>query len=224
MFKDRNTGAGFTLALTLLLASLLPGTSAYAEQSTDARDLPAVTTLGDVWINDVGTLLELDNDGDRSFSRFSVSVDADVRQRFEDEFSFPFDEAFVFIRVALIDSIGVEQLLFDSRNFEVFGRSGGDRITIEFDLLTAIPQDRYDIVIELRDARDGELQDIVDPGVFRILGGLPLEDASLDGRIVDDGSVSFATAEFSSGAAGPWLLLLAGMMLGGRRLHRRSHT
>lgn len=167
--------------------------------------------LGNVWINDVGVLLDIDRDGDGWFSRFAVSIDADINDH-DDDYGFSDREARVFVRLSLTDSSEIEHLLYDSGRFDVYGRNSSDRHRIELDLREAFREDRYDMVIELRDAREDRLLDVVDADVFRSLENLPLEDAERDGRIADDGlGEDFVAVEYS-GAAGP--LTLLAMLLG----------
>lgn len=220
--RARHAIAGLTGALMFLAgvgASAQSDVDAAASAERDGRDR---NRLSDVWINDVGVLLDVDQDRDRFFSRFSLNVDADASSR-QDNFGFVTQgEAFVFVRLSLTDSTGVEQLVFDSQSFDVFGFSNADRQRIELDLLSDFPTDRYAIVLELRSGFDEDiLFDVVDASIFRTLDDLPLEDAVLDGRVVnDDGQAGSFAAVQASGAMGPWVLALATLVLGAR-LRRR---
>lgn len=201
-----------------LAASVAQPASAQEDSSDPFATSPASTSLGDVWIDDLRTFLITDRDRDGWFSRLEVSIDADVRSRTTTDRR---PEALVFAVVSLTDSIGIERLLFESAAFVIAGRSNLDQRVLEFDLRDQFPEDRYDLVVELRDAFDDQLLDVVDARDFASARNLPLEDAFRDGRIANDAVVSSFVAVEYSGAAGPALLWLAGLVLLLRRGHRR---
>ncbi len=209
----------------LMVCALSMSLSAAADDATElAHNDHRLDDLSDVWINEVGSLLDIDRDRDGWFSRFVISIDADVYSDRHRDNAFLFaDEASVYVRLSLTDSSGVENLLYDSDVFDVYGTSGGDRHRIELDLRGAYPEDRYDMVVELRDAFNDQLLDVVDAGDFRTLDDLPLEDARRDGRIGNDDTVQDVVAfEYAGGGTGPWLLLLGALSIVGRACSLRA--
>lgn len=207
---------------TLLMFGCLAVAAASERPVDDAHAFGHIDDeLGDVWINDVGALLDIDRDRDGWFSRFVISVDADVDRTYSHDRQFG-SEARVYVRLSLTDSSGIESLLYDSADFDIYGLSSGDRHRIELDLRDAYPEDNYDMVIELRDAFDNLLLDVVDARDFRTLNGLPLEDAQRDGRIANDGhagggSRDDVVAVEYAGGSGPLFLLLGLAAISWRR-------
>ncbi len=217
----------------MMLSTLLFSTVAVHAQTQEPADahedghvFDTSDPFGSVWINDVGTWLDVDRDRDGWFSRFAVSIDADVADD-DDGYGYGYsdNEARVFARLSLTDSRGIERLLYESARFDLYGRNSSDRYRIELDLREAFDQDFYDIVVELYDARSEQLMDVVDARDFRTLENLPLEDAIRDGRVADDGySDSYVAVEYA-GASGPLGLLLAtSLTIWRRRGARRQVT
>lgn len=163
--------------LPLVLAGLAQAAVAEVPPTSTADHPLAHDALPDTWIDRVDVTRWPDHDGDGFASGLSVLVDADTLLSSTQR---------IFLRLSLTGSDGVERLLHDSSEQRLDGRGDADRVEVEFDLIDAFPTDRYDLVVELRDADRDTFLDVVDRTVLDGLGNLALEDAWRDGRLRDD--------------------------------------
>jgi len=163
--------------IPFLFAGLAQAAQAEPVSASIADHPLAHDALPDTWIDRVDITLWPDHDGDGHASGLSVLVDADTLLAAPQH---------VFLRLSLSGSDGVERLLHDSSRQRLDGQGDADRVEVEFDLLDAFPTDRYDLVVELRDAERDTFLDVVDRSVLYGLGDLALEDAWRDARLADD--------------------------------------
>jgi len=124
-----------------------------------------------VYIVSVGTSVYSDADQDGFFSKFSLRFDADTAYGEED----------VYAQIYLRNDGDNYELFHTSRVFEVYESLGSDEYELDSRLVSNYPAGYYDIRVELRDAYDDELYDMVDASSHRTLSGLPLESSELNG-------------------------------------------
>lgn len=119
----------------------------------------------DVLIISVGSSVYSDFDRDGFFTNFSLSFDADVR----------YGNEWVYARIFLRAS-GEDYLFFHTSDaFEIYESSSFDEYRLESELVSNYPAGYYDVRIELRDAFNDRLLDIVDASTHSTLFALPLE-------------------------------------------------
>ena len=199
--------------LALIIASLLaPATNiAHAQQTSSGTD----TSIGErqsvylndiAWLNEVGTLLFNDSDGDGYFSGLSLSLDVDSDFSSVDVF------ATIDIQSALSPNGFFNERLHTTQTFTVYGRSLSDEYRVDIDLISNYSPDIYDLQITLVDAYSHEILDRVDAQDFRNLSSLSLESQDnedvfvpVNNRPVRPGNDSVRVEEFA-GSGGPALL------------------
>ena len=203
----------FIFTLALVAASVLaPATHiAYAQQTSSGAEPSSVERqsfyLNDIaWLNEVGTLLFDDLDGDGYFSGISLSLDADT------EFASVDVYATIDIQSALSPNGFFDERLHTTQPFTIYGRSLNDEYRVDIDLITNFSPDIYDLQISLVDAYSHEILDRVDAQVFRNLSSLSLESQdnedvfiAVNNRPVRPGNDGVFVEEFA-GSGGPVLL------------------
>ena len=213
-------------ALALIVASMLaPATNiAHANQISPDTKISAGERqsiyLNDIaWLNEVGTLLFNDSDGDGYFSSLSLSLDADT------EFSSVDVYATIDIQSALSPNRFFNERLHTTQPFTVYGRSLADEYRVDIDLVSNYSPDIYDLQITLVDAYSHDILDRVDAQVFRNLSSLSLESQDnvdvfvpVNNRPVRPGNDSVRVEEFAgSSGAGLLSLFLGALILRSRR-------
>ena len=203
------------LSLALIIASMLaPATNiAHAQQTSSGTEPSTVERqsfyLNDIaWLNEVGTLLFDDNDGDGYFSGLSLSLDVDTEFVSVDVY------ATIDIQSALLPNGFFDERLHTTQPFTVYGRSLTDEYRVDIDLITNFSPDIYDLQISLVDAYSHEILDRVDAQVFRNLSSLSLESqdnedvfVAVNNRPIRPGNDDVFVEEFA-GSGGPVLLSL----------------
>ena len=157
--------SGITLAddtVSTATAASATTASTRAESRTEFQNR---SLNDDTWINEIGTLLYSDQDGDGYFSSLSLSIDADSR----------FTQIEVYLIVDIIDETGRVENLHTTYPFYVYGRSFTDEYRIDIDLLQNFFPGVYDLEIFLVDAFRDRIIDQVDARDFKNLRSLPLE-------------------------------------------------
>ena len=202
-----------TLALTV--ASMLASATniAHAQQTSSGTEPSTVERqsfyLNDIaWLNEVGTLLFDDSDGDGYFSGLSLSLDADTDFGSVDVY------ATIDIQSALSPNGFFDERLHTTQPFTVYGRSLTDEYRVDIDLITNFSPDIYDLQISLVDAYSHEILDRVDARDFRNLSSLSLESQDnedvfvpVNNRPIRPGNDDVFVEEFA-GSGGPVLLSL----------------
>lgn len=163
------------LAAALTLATAVVGSTAAFAASGQGEDNDHlyVNYLDEgAWLNDIGTLLYSDFDGDGYFSGLSLSIDADSDYSSYDVY------AVITISGALDGSASyLTEQLHTTLPFTVYGRSATDEYRVDIDLVRNYTADIYDLQVLLVDAHDNRVLDSVDAFDFRNLSSLPLESA-----------------------------------------------
>lgn len=220
----------------MLFATTMMAAQAQADQSVlQPQDelLQTRQTLDGVHFNNsnvlivsVGSSIYSDFDRDGFFTNFSLSFDADVR----------FGDEWVYARIFLRAS-GSDYLFFHTSDaFEIYESSSFDEYRLESELVSNYPAGYYDVRIELRDAFNDRLLDIVDASTHPTLFALPLESRdsdsfgnSVDTQILGPESIDNNLADplrqqivRERVGASYALLPLLGLVLLMRRLRRRQ--
>ena len=200
-------------ALAFIVASVLtPVThTVHADQTSPVTDSAArqiqSAHLSDVaWLNEVGTLLYNDGDGDGYFSGLSLSLDVDT------DFNSVEVYATIDIQGAFSSNGLIDERLHTTQPFTAYRRSFTDEYRVDIDLITNYSPDIYDLRIALVDAYNHEILDVVDAQVFRNLSSLSLESQDnedvfvpVNNRPIQPGNDSVRVEEFA-GSGGPVLL------------------
>lgn len=212
---------------TLLTLTAAAGSKAvYGDSSTEVDSTHQhVHYLDDgAWVNDIGTLLYHDDDGDGYFSGLSLSIDADSEYASYNVY------AIIEISGTSDNSTGYQtELLHTTLPFNVYGRSATDEYRVDIDLVRNYSPGIYDLQVLLVDAHDNRVLDVVDAYDFRNLSSLPLE--STDNQTVappvtvppqNAPNDDIVVTEYagSSGAAFILLLLMGALIRLGRRWQR----
>jgi len=169
-----------SIVIRILAIALIPITAAYG--SNVAFTTPAlqaqnahqtVLYLNErAWLNDIGTLLYGDDDGDSYFSGLSLSIDADSSYSSFDVY------AVINISGSLDGSTSLlTEQLHTTLPFTVYGRSATDEYRVDIDLVRNYTPGTYDLQVLLVDARNDRVLDVVDAFDFRNLNALPLESS-----------------------------------------------
>ena len=162
-------------AATLLALTAAAGpTTVYGASDTDADNTHQHAHYLDdgAWVNDIGTLLYHDDDGDGYFSGLSLSIDADSEYASYNVY------AIIEITGVSDNSTGYQtELLHTTLPFHVYGRSASDEYRVDIDLVRNYSPGIYDLQVLLVDAHDNRILDVVDAFDFRNLRSLPLESS-----------------------------------------------
>ncbi len=201
------------IALLSTLAISATASAATAPSSqTDLSPTPKSHVLhlnNEAWINDIGTLLYADPDGDGYFSGVSLSIDADTTYH-----SFE-----VFAAIDIISSSSDLQStrrerLHTTRTFDLFGRSFNDEYRVDIDLVRNYSPDTYALEVALFDAHTSQQLDRVSGNEFRNLHNLPLESEENQSvfvpvieRPVEPQNDDIRVVEYAGGT-GPGLLIV----------------
>ena len=173
--------ARLLLKALLMTALSIPWQNALANPVTQADDATPAPRSNNVflsdqaWINDIGTLLYADPDGDGYFSGISLSIDADT----------PYSSFEVFAAIDIItlpsqSQDALTERLLTTRNFDIYGYSGSDEYRVDIDLVRNYSPGTYALEVTLFDARTERLIDRVGANDFRNLRNLPLESEDND--------------------------------------------
>ena len=216
------------MAVVVVLSAAGAGsTAAFASSDTIVDNNSERTQFFDegAWINDIGTLLYSDDDGDGFFSGVSLSIDADS--------DFASYEVFAIINISdnLDGSANYQtERLHTTRDFTVYGRSASDEYRVDIDLVRNYSPGVYDLQVLLIDAHDNRVLDSVDSFDFRNLRSLPLE--STDNQNVDSPVVNpplnapnddIVVNEFAGGSGAAFIaLLMMGLLVKIRRGGRQQ--
>lgn len=217
MKKARESTFISTLVLSASLMTLSSAPFA-AENltSTTPTERHSLHLDDDAWINDIGTLLYADLDGDGYFSGLSLSIDVDSR----------YSQHEVYVIVDIVDETSVSERLHTTRSFHVYGRSLSDEYRIDIDLVQNYYPGIYDLQISLVDERDNRLLDQVNASDFRNLSALPLESEDnqtvsnpVSERPVDAPNDDVRVVEYAGSTGfGFFLVLLASVLFRNRRV------
>lgn len=161
--QGRTSTSTLIFAASLLAISGLSLAEEAATESTTARH--ELLLDDDAWINDIGSLLYSDDDGDGYFSGLSLSIDADSR----------YNQYEVYLVVDIVDESDVTENLHTTHPYYVYGRSISDEYRIDIDLVQNYYPGIYDLQITLVEARENRILDQVSARDFRNLRALPLE-------------------------------------------------
>ncbi len=159
-------------AVLTLAAAGVGSTAAFASsvQVVDSTHQDVRYLDEGAWLNDIGTLLYNDIDGDGYFSGLSLSIDADSDYSSYDVY------AIINISGAIDGSAGyLTEQLHTTLPFTVYGRSASDEYRVDIDLVRNYNPDIYDLQVLLVDSHDNRVLDAVDAFDFRNLSSLPLE-------------------------------------------------
>lgn len=174
----RSIGLAAALSALAMNADAAPQTQADRTNASPAQSNEVNPTSrshplrldDEAWINDIGTLLYADLDGDGYFSGISLSIDADT--------TYSSFEVFAAIDIISLSSnldSGRAERLHTTRNFDLYGRSLNDEYRVDIDLIRNYSPGTYALEIALFDARTERLLDRVGANDFRNLRDLPLE-------------------------------------------------
>lgn len=180
-------------------------------RSDEARIQPLAATVsfGDSWIHEASSEKFYDYDGDGYYHFLRVRFDADTVHTMRD----------VYVELYLSADGEAWEFLTDTKDFTIWGTSPDDDYEVETELVSGYSTGKYDVLIELHDAKDGTLVDEFGPRECADLSLLPLEDSVRDGIVpappppVDNGDNGDG-----GGGAVSWLALLG---LAGAALARR---
>lgn len=159
-------------AILTLAAAGVGSTAAFASSGQELDNNHQHVQYFDdgAWLNDIGTLLYSDIDGDGYFSGLSLSIDADSDYSSFDVY------AVINISSAFDGSAGfLTEQLHTTLPFTVYGRSATDEYRVDIDLVRNYNPDIYDLQVLLVDAHDDRVLDAVDAFDLRNLSSLPLE-------------------------------------------------
>ena len=154
-------------------------------QSTEAHHFNSPR----VWIVSVGSSVYSDFDNDGFFTHFNLPFDADV----------DYGDEWVFASILLRTGEADYELFHTSDIFEIHDSSSFDKYRLESELVRNYPTGYYDVRIELRQAYNDSLLDVVDASSNRTLFALPLESSdsgitqatlSTNDPVADDNSIT----------------------------------
>lgn len=123
-----------------------------------------------VWINNIGTLLFDDHDGDGYHSGFSVTMDVDSE----------FGDTEVYAKIYLEPSGMSSVLLHTTERFSIYGTTIGDEYRVDTELRNNYEADTYNVSIDIHDAWSDVLLDTANERGFTNLRQLPLESSDLN--------------------------------------------
>lgn len=123
-----------------------------------------------VWINDIGTLLFDDRDGDGYHSGFSVTIDVDSE----------FGDTEVYAKIYLEPSGMSSVLLHTTERFSIYGTTIGDEYRVDTELRNNYEADNYNVSIDIHDAWSDAMLDSANERGFTNLRQLPLESSDLN--------------------------------------------
>ena len=178
--NGQNQRAMCMTAVLVLSAAGAGSTAAFAASDITVDNTHQHTQYLDdgAWVNDIGTLLYGDSDGDGYFSGLSLSIDADSNYGSYDVY------AIIDISGNLDGSAQYQtERLHTTSNFTVYGRSATDEYRVDIDLVRNYSPGIYDLQVLLVDAHDNRVMDSLDAFEFRNLRSLPLE--STDNESID---------------------------------------
>ncbi|WP_026375947.1 choice-of-anchor H family protein [Aestuariibacter salexigens] len=170
------SSAGFTLNLNDNTDEAAAN-DRWAKKNSELQKTPSSQTVRsdirtyseDFWIYDAWTSLDVDNDYDGYYHRFSVEFDADT----------VYSSAWVYARIYL----GRGDIFDEIHTTSVFminGDNSDDSLIIESELVSGFPTDEYEVLIELYDAEHDELVAITDGYSDADLSYLSLESANYE--------------------------------------------
>jgi len=163
------------ITITLILIAAVHGLNvAFASPALQVQNAHQTVLYLDnrTWLNDIGTLLYGDDDGDSYFSGLSLSIDADS--------SYSSYDVYAVINISgSLDGSAILQTerLHTTLPFTVYGRSATDEYRVDIDLVRNYTPGNYDLQVLLVDAHNDRVLDVVDAFDFRNLNALPLESS-----------------------------------------------
>lgn len=174
---------GSTITASLLVSAALIANAHEASADTDkSTDTTAtLTQLAEahhfddrnsrVLIVSVGSSVYSDFDNDGFFTNFSLRFDADV----------DYGDEWVYADIYLRAGDANYEFFHSSDSFEIYESLSTDEYHLDSELVRNYPAGYYDVRIELRDAYNDSLLDVVDASTNRTLFALPLESADFSG-------------------------------------------
>ncbi|MFK7997844.1 MAG: choice-of-anchor H family protein [Granulosicoccus sp.] len=163
---------GLILGVSLMTLASVSRASETTTMST-ADDRHIIHLSDKAWINDVGSLLYSDPDGDGYFAGLSLSIDADSS----------YHHYSVYAIIDIVNELNEAEHLYTTLPFDVYELSVADEYRIDIDLIQNYSPGIYDLQVALVDANDNRLLDQVNANDFRNLRSLPLE--SEDNETID---------------------------------------
>jgi MYXO-CTERM domain-containing protein len=135
------------------------------------KGINTVKAYGDSWVYEATTDAFADRDADGYFRYLRVRFDVDSI----------YSSAWVYAEIYLSADGNSWELLYDTKDFEVFGSDPEDDYEVETELVSGYVAGLYDVLIEIYDADTGELVDEYGPNESPEFSLLSLEDADRDG-------------------------------------------